>query len=234
MREIKTPPLALDRAQAVAVVESMNGLDIVCGYESGAVDAVELRLDQLGMLPVGRDLARLTTPWIATVRDPTEGGNPAVTQAARSELLFSAASCASAVDVELRNLVPLSSEIAAIRAGGAVLVLSYHDFSGAPAYEVAAEMLERAANAGADIFKIAVTPRHPSEVGALMQLLDAPAIPVSLMAMGPWGRAARLVYAACGSVLNYGWVEKPVVSGQWQALELKQQIARVTPESDLR
>ncbi len=234
MSEINIPPLALDRAQAVAVVETMDGFDIVCGYEPGAVDAVELRLDQLGKLPTESDLARLTTPWIATIRDAAEGGNPALSPAARGELFFAATSCASAVDVELRNLVPLRSEIAAIRAGDAALILSHHDFSAAPAYEAAAKMLARAVDAGADVFKIAVTPQQPSEIGALMQLLDAPAIPVSLMAMGPWGLAARLIYAACGSVLNYGWVEKPVVSGQWQALELKQQIARVTPEKNLR
>ena len=49
------------------------------------------------------------------------------------------------------------------------------------------------------------------------------------MGMGPMGRVSRLVLAAAGSCLNYGYLDRAQVPGQWPAAELKRRIAEVLP-----
>ncbi len=42
--------------------------------------------------------------------------------------------------------------------------------------------------------------------------------------MGPLGKVSRLLFAAAGSVLNYGYLDRPQVAGQWEATVLKQRL----------
>lgn len=231
-----TPLLSLsfDRVNVVGVVESVKGLDVASKLTEEAIDVLEFRLDQQIAVPADDLLNKLSLPWIATVRDSAEGGNPALSQDIRLQRFQEAVGRASAIDVELRNVKVYSTLLKTIATSASALILSHHNFQTAPSLAVARELLRQAVDAGADIFKLAVTPQRPSEVGMLMELLDAPEIPVSLMSMGRFGLAGRLIYATCGSVLNYGWLEKPVVSGQWQAVELKRQIALVSSTGDLK
>jgi len=228
MNSVAQIPLNLHAINVVAVVESLNGLSLADAFAIGAVDALELRLDLLETMPHADVISRLRLPWIATARDPAEGGSPSMTEPRRIELLEAAIGKASGIDVELRNVGVFGGIVRDIVESPSLLIVSCHDFQSAPSLPEARDLLRQAVAAGADVFKLAMTPSRPSEVGALMGLLESPEIPVSLMAMGRWGLAARLMYATSGSVLNYGWLENPVVSGQWQAVELKRQISLVT------
>jgi 3-dehydroquinate dehydratase-1 len=49
------------------------------------------------------------------------------------------------------------------------------------------------------------------------------------MGMGPLGKVSRLVLAAAGSRLNYGYLDKPQVPGQWPAPELVRRLEEVLP-----
>jgi 3-dehydroquinate dehydratase-1 len=49
------------------------------------------------------------------------------------------------------------------------------------------------------------------------------------MGMGPLGKVSRLVLGAAGSRLNYGYLDKPQVPGQWPAAELAQRLREVVP-----
>ena len=49
---------------------------------------------------------------------------------------------------------------------------------------------------------------------------------VGLLLGIPLGRSSRLLFAECGSALNYGWLHRPNVPGQWSALELKKMLSR--------
>ncbi len=132
---------------------------------------------------------------------------------------------AHALDIELASVPkwPASSPPPARKKRR--VILSFHDFSGTP--RNLRTLQKRAAAAGADIFKVAVTPRHPAELAALLALLDAPPVPTSVMGMGPLGKVSRLAAARCGSVLNYGWIERPNVAGQWSAAELRERLAEL-------
>jgi len=218
----------------VAVVESLNGLQVVSRFPQGAVDVCELRLDRLGALPDAASIESIKTPWLATVRDPAEGGDRQLDETERDSMFHQCVGFAAAIDLELRNVTSKHDLVREIQSSSSKLILSFHDFESAPELDSARELMRRAIDHGADIFKLAVTPQRPSQIGYLLELLDDPVIPVSLMAMGRWGLPARLLYAACGSLLNYGWVEKPVVPGQWQAVELKKQLTLVMSTSPQR
>ena len=55
--------------------------------------------------------------------------------------------------------------------------------------------------------------------------------PLSVMGMGPLGKASRLLFARAGSLLNYGYLGEPQVSGQWSALTLKARLEEVMEEA---
>ena len=38
---------------------------------------------------------------------------------------------------------------------------------------------------------------------------------------------SRLLFARCGSVLNYGYLHRPNASGQWEAWELKARLGEL-------
>ncbi|MEI7773411.1 MAG: type I 3-dehydroquinate dehydratase, partial [Verrucomicrobiota bacterium] len=51
---------------------------------------------------------------------------------------------------------------------------------------------------------------------------------LSVMGMGAYGQISRLVLGRCGSVLNYGYLDRPQVPGQWPAELLKQRLLELT------
>ena len=53
----------------------------------------------------------------------------------------------------------------------------------------------------------------------------APAL--SVMGMGAYGKVSRLVFARAGSVLNYGFLDRVQVPGQWPAELLKARLAEL-------
>ena len=82
-------------------------------------------------------------------------------------------------------------------------------------------MLKQANDAGADVLKIATHTKTPGDVAQLLNLLETTPLPLAVMGMGPLGMASRVILAAAGSVLNYGWLHRPNVTGQWSAKELR-------------
>jgi 3-dehydroquinate dehydratase-1 len=44
------------------------------------------------------------------------------------------------------------------------------------------------------------------------------------MGMGALGKVSRLLFARAGSVLNYGYLDQPNASGQWEATLLKERL----------
>ena len=47
------------------------------------------------------------------------------------------------------------------------------------------------------------------------------------MGMGRLGKISRLLLAQAGSVLNYGYLDQPNASGQWEATLLKKRLAEL-------
>lgn len=193
----------------------------------GAPDVLELRVDGFAPTPARLDAlaAKTTRPLIVTVRHPAEGGlDPALAAAGTRRTLYERfLPVASWVDIEVRSLRPLGAVAAQARARGVRLIASFHDFGGTPSTRRLRALADRAAAAGADVFKVATTTRTPGDLARLLDLLaHEHGLPLAVMGMGPLGKVSRLALGAAGSVLNYGYLGSSAqVPGQWAAVRLR-------------
>ncbi len=220
------------RPLIVGTVHDAAGLAKVKSLKSGAahgLDVLEARLDVLNpgglKLPSGWPL-----PVIATARHPREGGEGNLPASVRRMLLEDAACWASAVDLELRSASQLPSVIATAHQHGRTLILSHHDFAATPSVATLKKLARRAAEEGADLFKVATFLRDRADLIKLIEFQAAGVgVPLVTMGMGPAGRFSRMVLAGFGAPLCYGWLGSPQVPGQWPALELPGLLAGLMP-----
>ena len=233
----RLPPF-VRRGAVVGTIHSPGGARAAQLLPAGTLSAAEIRLDAfttphvqamiqaLQAAPSTRDL-----PLILTPRCSREGGLRPWEESQRLDALLPVLPAGHLVDLELRELSRLPRLLEAVQKVSCPLLLSLHDFEGTPSAEVLRQAREEAADAGACLFKVATTLRAPSDLAALLALLDpapaAPPLPTAVMAMGPLGQSSRLLLADAGSVLNYGWLDVPQVSGQWSAPELHELFVRL-------
>lgn len=190
----------------------------------GELDLVEIRVDALlDHLPsVKKLLPVIGVPILLTVRHPAEGGMGNLPVTRRRELIRRFLGNAAVLDVELRSAQAMREVIDDARARGITVVFSDHHFRRTPTLAQMRTRRERAFRAGADIFKIACLADGGSAVARLLDLVsEGEGKPVAAMGMGKLGQASRLVLACAGSVLNYGYLDRPNAPGQWEARELK-------------
>ncbi len=174
-------------------------------------DMAEIRLDALDDI-AALDMRRLVEgsplPIIFTNRPVWEGGGFRGGEEDRVSLLLKAAvSGAGFVDIELRTRRDLrTSVVEAARRGGCKVIVSFHDFSGAPDETGLSRFIVEEKEAGADIGKIVVTARNAGDVRRVLSLYSDPEVngfPLIAFAMGPLGRLSRLACLALGSYLTF-------------------------------
>ena len=138
-------------------------------------------------------------PILLTCRTAREGGGADLPPAAVARLLAAAAAHpgVAAVDVEQDLPDGLAERTVAIaHERGLPAVVSFHDLAGTPSRaEIVARLLRQEA-LGADVVKLACTPRTPEDVlvllGATAEYAARPgARPAITMAMGPLGVVSR-------------------------------------------
>lgn len=193
-------------------------------------DVVEFRADAWpDHLDAGAEAMRsCPVPVLLTVRAPEEGGMNGLDEARRRAILERLLPHAQLVDIELANLKP-DSLLTKFRKRGLV-VGSYHNFSHTPARGLLRRRMNAAAEKGADIVKFATVTPDLGSLNSLASLLTDPGRPVmSVMGMGALGRVSRLLCAQLGSTLNYGYLDRPTVPGQWPAAELRRLIREGSP-----
>ena len=190
------------------------------------LDAVEVRVDALSLPPLARQIAELPVAPIVTVRRAEEGGLQAISDEDRRERYLALLPAAAAVDLELRSAEGMSDLRDSVLRNRKTLILSFHDFEGTPSLSELENMCAKMRDLGANILKIATKTENNNGVTRLLNLLERSATPLAVMGMGSLGRASRLLFAKAGSVLNYGWLDKPQVSGQWSAKEFLEFLAR--------
>jgi len=228
----KQKRMASGRARVVATAHSLRGLREAGRLRRGEVDFVEVRLDLLaGELKVLRTtIPDLRVPVLLTARHPAEGGAKKLTLARRRDLLMEFLPHAAVVDVELRSVGPLEPVLRQAKKLGLQRIVSFHDFNGTPSLARLRKVVVAARQAGADVVKIATHLRGPRDLATLLELQSSmPHVALATMGMGLLGRVSRLALAAAGSQLNYGYLDRAQVPGQWPAVELKHRIAEVLP-----
>lgn len=227
----KQKPRKPPRPLVVATAHTARGLAEAARLKRGAVDFVEVRLDLLRLPEAGlrNHLTAIKAPVLLTARHPAEGGAPGTTETQRCALLERFLPFAAALDVELRSARPLRPVMDMATVRGVVRILSFHDFAGTPSLPKLREIVRKAATGCADVVKIATYLRGPADLATLLHLQAKTSVPLATMGMGPLGRISRLVLVAAGSRLNYGYLDRPQVPGQWPAVELRDMLKRVMP-----
>lgn len=145
------------------------------------------------------------------------------TASEREKLLIRALEFAYCIDIEVASIPGMKAVIGATLLADIPWIASFHDFSGFPGDDVITAAAQQARQAGAAVFKMAVTLKSPSDLARLadIQLRDF-GIPLATMGMGPLAAVSRLLCAQCGSVLNYGFLgATPTAPGQWDAATLR-------------
>ena len=216
-RQIKSIPIAgLTSTSVVGIVDSPEALKAARRLTSKDVDFLEWRADFLGT-----GIVESKIPWIVTARHPAEGGQNAMSLSARREALLELLPAAALVDIEIRSLGGMEKVLSEARKAGVGIIASFHDFQKTPPAARLQALVKQASDAGADVLKIATHTNSPGDVARLLDLLEKMPLPLAVMGMGPLGMASRVILAAAGSVLNYGWLHRPNVTGQWSAKELR-------------
>ena len=212
------------RPNVVGIVDCPRAIQIAARLPAGSIDLLEWRAD---CFSPGIPLPRAKFPWLVTARHPSEGGRGNLSTAARREMLLSHLGLASAVDIEARSLDAMRDVADEARRSGVRVIASFHDFKKTPTAARLKMIARRAIDSGADILKVATVTKSPGDIARLLALFTGHPIPVAVMGMGPLGMSSRVLFASCGSVLNYGWLDRPNVPGQWSAVELKRLLKRI-------
>lgn len=218
---------ALVPGGVVGIVDSPEASRKGLRLPKGAVDFLEWRADCLG-----GEMPKADIPWILTARHPAEGGKNSMSSESRKATLLALLSKAAIVDIEVRSLAPLRSVVQRAKESRVVVLASFHDFKKTPSLSRLRDVFLRAEDQGADAIKIAARTESPADVARLLGLFSISRLPLAVMGMGPLGMSSRVLFANCGSVLNYGWLHAPNVPGQWNARELAK-ILRQCADQDL-
>jgi 3-dehydroquinate dehydratase-1 len=225
--------LNISHPSVVGTIHSSASLAAALNLAPGDCDWLELRVDHFfpaHTAALRKKAARLAIPRIVTVRHPSEGGHaPAITTLQRRALYADFLEVAALVDLELRHAKTMGSVIRDAKTAGAHVILSFHDFRRTPDPAKLRALARQAADAGADIFKVAAMTHTAADLAKLIDFLAAekPPLPLAVMGMGPFGKISRLVLAQAGSCLNYGYLGAPNASGQWPVALLKARIAEL-------
>jgi 3-dehydroquinate dehydratase I len=78
------------------------------------------------------------------------------------------------------------------------------------------------------VVKIAARADTCGDLNRLLALFSCIApCPLSIMAMGPFGKVSRLLFAQAGSILNYAYLGTANASGQWSASDFRARLAEL-------
>ena len=210
-----------DEAIAQARVIGGNALTDVVEFR---VDFLDIALDAGKLAALGpRVAAQLNgKPLIVTFRTKAEGGNKTIDDAdygALYETLLKA-QFADLIDVEMfRSEAVVRRLVAGAHQVGAFIVMSNHDFSGTPPAAELLARLRRQQELGADVLKLAMMPRDPSDVLELLRATWEMASryaerPMMTMSMGGTGVVSRLAGEIFGSAMCFGMIGRASAPGQ--------------------
>lgn len=188
-------------------------------------DLFELRLDAFGAAVdvIRSRIEKLGAGIIITARHPREGGAHELSARKRRELLLSFLPRAAWVDIEVRSAPAMATVFQAAEKNGVRIILSFHDFRGAPGVARLDELARQAAALRADLFKVAIRTDTPAELERLLDFFERSRRRQNVVAMGigRLGRKSRLDLARRGCPLNYAHLGVARVAGQLSIPELR-------------
>lgn len=210
--------VSLEGATPKALCEKARELD------SEPVDILEWRVDSFRNRTVPalkKTLSKLREatgkPLLVTVRTCREGGKADLSRQDYKNLLIEllAEIAPNALDVEFGR-GDIASLVAAAHEKKVPVIASFHDFSKTPSESALLKKLARMENGGADVLKIAVMPKTPSDVLRLLKVLlvarKTLKSPIVAIAMGQLGTLTRIAggqFGSCATFAGFGKVSAP-------------------------
>jgi len=196
-------------------------------------DIIEVRLDEFvdeqDWVSRCEAIESIGLPVILTIRLAAEGGKWSKPDKERLPLFMQALQHVSAVDVELKSEIVAQVSTAA-RDAGKACVISYHDFTQTPSFADLKAVVSKAQRLGS-IVKISTMVRTDSDIEILNDLLTEKwDVPMSVIGMGAQGTQTRVMFAMRGSVLTYGYLDKPSAPGQLPSSTLVESLRRFLPK----
>lgn len=167
-------------------------------------------------------------PILVTFRTKNEGGVLELKEDAYLDLLQTVIeNClGDAVDIELfHDEKRVSSLVADAHRYNLVVIMSNHDFEKVPAKDVIEFRLQKMAQLGADVPKLACMSHNAADVLTLLtattEVNNKIANPLITMAMGDIGKVTRVAGQVFGSSLSFGAVGKTSAPGQLSIEDLR-------------
>jgi 3-dehydroquinate dehydratase/shikimate dehydrogenase len=165
-------------------------------------DLFEVRADMVSDLDMLAVLRARTKPIVFTCRSAAEGGQWKESETARRMNLLEAVKRGfDYVDVEYAS----DFLDVVVEKAGKGLILSHHDLEGTPAD--LDDLYRKMTARGADVVKIAVTPRSVADVGRLLafarRATEGGGKPLVAIAMGPLGIVTRVVGGRYGAPFTF-------------------------------
>jgi len=171
------------------------------------VDLLEVRIDLIG--DNWQELVgQLNKPWIACNRSANEGGKWEGNEARRIEKLLQAIELgAETIDIELgtKNL----GNIIRLVKRRTKCLLSFHDLEKTPTFDTMKQIVNKQAEAGADICKVVTTAQSFEDNLSVLRLIsEFPTTRLVSFAMGPLGVISRVLCPLVGGDFTYASIEK--------------------------
>lgn len=174
------------------------------------------------------------TPLIFTLRKESEGGAWSLTEEELYRLRLSASETGllDLMDIELSSLLTDNEKvfsyeplIRSLKSRRKLLILSYHDFIGAPDQNTLIQMAQKMTEEGADITKIAVMVVGKEDMNLLKELSarlrEESGVPHILIGMGELGSETRYNRKDFSSAVTYAYVGEKSAPGQLSITDLK-------------
>lgn len=174
-------------------------------------------------------------PVLLTRRNASEGGQPIAIAESQVVAMYCAACearCVELIDYELSND---PADLAALRrvsaAHGIAMIMSYHNFHETPDAATLDGKFARAQALHADVGKVAVMPKDPGDVLALLaatyRASQSLSIPLISMSMGGIGSLSRMIGWVYGSAATFAVGKSSSAPGQVAIEELRAALATV-------
>lgn len=224
---MKASFLQSSKTPLIACVLNDKDVHTIDGNSISMVDLIELRIDMfednslhrvLETFKIAKD--KFNKPLIATVRDISEGGQRAIPD--RFVLYEAALPLSDFVDVEV-NSETLLQRVRGIISDRTILIGSYHNFDLTPPDEFLEGIVRKGSASGVDIVKIAVRANDRNDlIRLLLFTLKHKDSGIITMCMGEQGLPSRIIAPLFGSLIAYGYINKPSAPGQLSVRQLSE------------
>lgn len=198
--------------------------------ESGA-QILELRLDEFRKIDIRSvqhtiKFAKMTgLPVIATIRSKKEGGKNFIPSEKRLQLFKAIIPEVDGVDIELSSISILKSVIKFAHKFHKLVIVSFHNFTQTPPVWKLEKIIKMAKNREADIIKISTFAKTPEDILTLGYItFKNREKNIITLAMGRIGGISRILFPMLGSLITYGFIDKPHAPAQLPVKILKRDL----------